>query len=498
MSLFEGYGEAYGLYRLPGPGVAGEKNVGEAATIKKKVTDKNYDLHLRGQVGLGVIPITEKSEVKFGAIDIDVYDLDHQKIIQLIVKHKMPLVVCRSKSGGAHCFMFMDEFCPAKLVQGRLREMAGLLGYGTCEIYPKQVEILVERGDIGQWINIPYFNQADTPRYAYDYAGKMMTLSMFLDFAERARVTQKELESWNKKATDTEELVGGPPCLNILVSQGFPQGTRNNGLFNLGVYAMRKDKDNWEKLVVDLNLKYMQPPLSPEEVMGVIKSLKKREYNYTCDQHPIQPHCNASKCRQCKFGVGTGFGLPVFGTLTKLGTIPPIWFLDVDGGHRLQLTTEQLQNQRQFQHACMEELNIMPVMPKTEAWVNIVQRLMENVSVIEVPPDVSEAGQCLEHLDQFLTGKAQANKADEILLGKPWKNNGRHYFRMKDFIAYMERNRFKHLGLRWICNLLRDNEGSHHFLNIMGKGTNLWSVPEKKQITGDFEVPDTREKKPFA
>lgn len=497
MSLFEGYPDAYGNYRIIEQGIAGEKNVGRAVTLRKPLNEECWTMHLRGMLGLGVIPINAESKVKFAAIDIDKYDLDHEALIKKIAEHKMPLVVCRSKSGGAHCYIFLREFVSAKVVQGKLREMAGLLGYGTSEVFPKQVEILVDRGDIGQWINMPYFDHANTVRWAYNDRCEKLTLRDFITYAESKRLSEQELMDWGK-ATKIEDLLpGGPPCLNHIVRNGFPDGTRNNGLFNLGVYAIKSAGEHWEKKLVEYNQKFMNPPLSPEEVIGVIKSLKKKEYNYTCDQHPIQPHCNATKCRACKFGIGNGSGLPVFGTLTKLQTTPPIWFLDIEGGSRMELTTEQLQNQRLFQAACMEHLNIMPMMPKAEVWTTMIQRLMESVSVIEASVDMSPVGQCLEHLDRFCTGKAQAKTADEILLGKPWTNNGRHYFRITDFIQYLDRMRFKHEGLRWICNMLRKQNGRHHFMNIKGKGVNVWSIPEMKIMDGKFSVPDTSEPSPF-
>jgi hypothetical protein len=36
-------------------------------------------------------------------------------------------------------------------MQGTLKKMAKILGYEGCEIFPKQTEILVERGDTGNF-----------------------------------------------------------------------------------------------------------------------------------------------------------------------------------------------------------------------------------------------------------------------------------------------------------------------------------------------------------
>ena len=52
--------------------------------------------------------------VKWAAIDIDVNDIDHTGLEEKVVELELPLVVYRSKSGGAHCYLFLEEPCPAK------------------------------------------------------------------------------------------------------------------------------------------------------------------------------------------------------------------------------------------------------------------------------------------------------------------------------------------------------------------------------------------------
>jgi hypothetical protein len=58
-----------------------------------------------------------------------------------------------------------------------------------------------------------------------------------------------------------ERLKDGPPCLQVLLRQGFPEGTRNNGLFNLGVYLRKAYPDDWETKILEYNQAIMDPPL---------------------------------------------------------------------------------------------------------------------------------------------------------------------------------------------------------------------------------------------
>ena len=100
--------------------------------------------HIEGKdPSLGIIPIRDDSTCIWGCIDIDTYPLDHKKIIRKIRELKLPLVMCRSKSGRAHVFLFAKEPIKAKLIRDKLIEWAGELGYANCEIFPKQIEIKI-------------------------------------------------------------------------------------------------------------------------------------------------------------------------------------------------------------------------------------------------------------------------------------------------------------------------------------------------------------------
>ena len=499
MLLFDGYRRAYGTYSRTLQEDEGGKLKGRAASINGEVTVELWLKHVAGEQGLGIIPINEASEVKFAAIDVDQYPLDLVELNNRVRKHNLPLVVCRTKSGGAHLFAFFTAFHDAGAIQRKMREMAALLGYGSSEIYPKQTKVVVDRGDVGSWINMPYFDATQTKRYAIDAEGRELTVRQFVELARGVQMAPAEFLA--VRTTAVELLAGGPPCLNHLVTMGFPPGTRNMGLFNMGVYAKKMNPDNWQALVEEFNQKYMDPPLDTVEVLGVIKSLQRKDFAYLCKQPPIAQFCNAPKCRTCKFGVGGGFevGMPKFGTLTKLLTDPPLWFLEVEGGGRLELTTDQLQSQRMFQNRCMEVLNVMPIMPKNDVWQEVVHKLLQEVNVVEVPQEITTVGQLMQHLEDFCTSRVQAKTADELLLGKPWLFDGRHYFRMKDFLAYLDRVKFREFKSNFIAMHLKvDLKAEPKFWNIRGKGVNTIGIPEfKNQQTEPLPTPEQSGKVPY-
>ena len=485
MELFSGLNRAYGHYEIREQRDDGKKQ-GRAATIRKEVTPELWEKHLRGEESLGIIPINDSSECKFGAIDVDQYDgLDMKAIHEKIHRFKLPLFPCESKSGGVHLYLFTREWVPAGLMQRKLKDMAAVLGFGGSEIFPKQTMILAERGDIGQWINMPYFGKTRWwNRCDHDE---------FVNTVMPNRVSKSELEKFEIEHSNNGLFIDGPPCLEQLAIQGFPTGTRNDGLFNVAIYLKRKNPDGWEKEIEEYNARIMDPPLDSTEVQGVIKSAKRKDFSYTCNKPPIAPYCNSGVCKLRKHGIDVGGNLPAIHSLTKIDTNPPTWFLDVDGGGRLELETDDLQNQRRFQRKCMDRLNLMPSKMTDIAWTKMINALFERLTIIDMPQDSSPIGQLHEHIKTFCTGNVQAKSKEEMLLGKPWKDPMAriHYFRVGDLMTYLNRIGFREYRVYQVTAYLRSIKADHKFFNLNGKGTNTWGLPEIEVSEKKIETPET-------
>ena len=97
MNAFRGSEEAHGQTTVGAVGRNG-KTEANSRVVREPLTEELVKNHLEGKHGVGAIPITKENECYFGAIDIDQYDLDHKGLIAKILKFKLPLVVCRSKS----------------------------------------------------------------------------------------------------------------------------------------------------------------------------------------------------------------------------------------------------------------------------------------------------------------------------------------------------------------------------------------------------------------
>ena len=141
-NIFEGLDRAHGVTIVGESNGNGTKIKGKSFVKREPVTDELWQKHLDGKDSLGVIPINDDNKCKWGCIDIDSYaGFDHQKLINKIKQFKLPLVVCRSKSGGAHVFLFTKDYVSASLMQDKLNEIRSVLGYGGSEVFPKQREL---------------------------------------------------------------------------------------------------------------------------------------------------------------------------------------------------------------------------------------------------------------------------------------------------------------------------------------------------------------------
>jgi hypothetical protein len=496
-TLFKGLDRAHGVFIIKQKNLHKNKIEGKAATNTTPPTIDLWEKHLNGEQGLGIIPITDDATCSWGAIDIDQYsDFDILALEKHTLDLKLPLIVCRTKSGGAHLYLFLKKPAEASLIRSKLMEWSIALGHPNVEVFPKQIR-LASREDVGNWLNMPYFNAAKTTRFAYKN-GVPLTAQEFIHYANELAVTEDVLRKITLFTDD--ELAQAPPCLQHLCNKSFPEGTRNKGLFNICIFVKQKYGDDWKQKVDEYNLKFINPPLSSFEVQQVIKSASRKAYFYTCKEQPISSVCNKAICLTRKYGVGNAaddLGVILNG-LTKIETVPPSWILAVNG-IRIQIDgTESLLSQAAFRNLCVERLNILPNRIKQDVWERTVKELLDRVDIVEAPQDASPVGQLLYLIEEFCLTRAQARDRSELLIGRPFKDLGFTHFRSTDLIKYLHQRKFKEIDTpAKIWNVIREHGGENRVFSINGKSHRVWAIPSPEEITEDFTVPPVKEKEEF-
>jgi len=487
--LFAGRADAHGTHGLPVKEGLKWAIKTTARTVHEPVTVDRWRDHVAGVRPLGVIPIDADSLCYFGSIDYDEYDVDVTEVIARVEDAKMPLVPVSSKSGGLHLFLFLEEPVPAAVVQTALRNMAARLGLAGSEIFPKQRTVIAQHGDVGNWMVMPYFGSTYGGRIKEQVgltrSGGKLPLDAFLVTAEAARVSARVVErmasarrsTTQQQTEDAPTHADGPPCLEHLVGTKIQHGHQSNFLFHLGVFYKRAFPGDWKPRLEEAGRTMLDPPSTAEGLQSVVKSLSKKDYDYTCKNQPMAAYCNSTLCRARRFGVGQS-ELPTVAGLSKLDSDPPLWFVDIEG-ERLHLDTEHLMTYLLFHRACADKLNKCYSTMKQSDWLKLLKPAFENLIVIPASKDASFSDQFLEILDNFLTNQARGKRLEDILAKKPWENeeDKAHWFRIMDLMSFLAREGFTRWTRAQVITKIKDLGGGHFNKKIKGKFTNLWRVP---------------------
>lgn len=486
MTLFAGLPRAYGIYKTPMNLPAGSKRKGDAKTMQEPVTEPLWQQHLDGDIQLGIVPIRDDATCVFGAIDVDDYKLDHKALEKKVVERKLPLILCKSKSGGGHLYAFFKEHAECSAVRELLSGWAAALGYSNVEIFPKQ-DALLSSNDTGNWINMPYRGGDSTECYAIK-GGEPLSMKQFLDLAEKIKVAASIFDSSDESP---ELLQDGPPCLITLASSGYPEGTRNAGLFNLGVYCRKRWPDDWEVKLEEMNQAFMSPPLDSGEVKQVINHLGKKEYNYRCKDAPIDSLCQRSICLKRQYGVDSidsqrMFG-PVLDNVLRLETDPAVYFADFEG-RRITFTAKHLSSQSQLRELLLNQANKTLMIMTPVKFIKWVETITQKAELVQAPPETSNDQVIIDYLEEYCLDKWPANNWDDVIDGAAYDFEGRTHFRPHKFVQSVNREHRLKLRVAEVYQALLKLGCAREQRKIRRKTYPLWSVPQ-------FERPAERDDK---
>jgi hypothetical protein len=490
LDAFEGSDLGYLVTRVGDKGKKG-KTEAQYRTVMGQVTEDLMQKHIDGVSGIGIVPI-KVDKCKFGVIDIDDYGLDHKILQSNIQRLKLPLVHCRSKSGGAHLYLFFKDWESCALVREQLEEIRAALGFsGSGELFPAQ-ELIKEAEDgvtyVGNGINIPYFNAELPTRYAYDSNLESLELEEFLDLVEKSRVSMaavSEIDLGGGKSVFSDAAF----CLDMITREGKVEENRNITMFNIGVFCRLAWPDDWKSQLEEFNRTVCDPPLPASEIVALQRSLdSKKGYHYQCSVSPLKEHCNKVKCKMRQFGIGPAVeDQPEIGGLTIMLAEPRKYFMNLDG-KTVTLKGQELQNPHLWQLACMEQLDMMPAKPSPKDWQQLINALLKTASKQEVPRELTWTGKFENLLRDFCTSHVRAVAPEEVLLGKPWTDKGRSNFKIEALEKFLRNNDFRFDDTGTLHNAIRKMGGENGKLNYYNdegvrRDTRVWWVPEFEDNT---------------
>tara|TARA_R110002020_G_scaffold92851_2_gene224388 strand:+ start:202 stop:663 length:462 start_codon:yes stop_codon:yes gene_type:complete len=153
----------------------------------------------------------------------------------------------------------------------------------------------------------------------------------------------------------------------------------------------------------------------------------------------------------------------------------------------------------------MEQLDIMPPVPKPSLWQKTINGMMQTATKIPVSEELTYSGQFREHLRNFCTSRIRAMSPEEMELGKPWTEKGLTKFRIEALMEYLKNRSFTQYTRAQVQDQLKQmnhNEECHGTRNIKredGKHTSIrvWWVPEFDDADIEIDVKEDKYDIPF-
>lgn len=481
-----------------------------AFTEAEPLTVEDFINHINGTMGAGAVPIQDDDTCQFAAIDIDNHDSDEdiplKPFSEKIAALGLPLVACRSKSGGIHAYLFLEKPQPCTRIRVLMTRWALQLGVGGSEIFPKQGKLATTsdgKKQLGNWLNLPYFDAAKTMRYAM-VAGKKLSLEEFLTHVEKNRITEAVL-----RALSSSDHPEAPPCVQRMYSNGVAQGHRNEALYAISVYLRKADPESFKTKAVEANSTVFARPLGRSELERTVNSAGKPDYGYRCNEEPCRSLCDRGTCLTRKFGItpadaerlDTVEALPGFSDLVKYNSEPVRWEIKIDGVKVTGIQTEALLDWRAIRSLIADRLTkVVPLMKNME-WERILQPLMKEARIIDTPDDASIAGTIRERLREFASKTDLLNKGQDkedrkaLLRGLPviqvMDGDRSVVFRSQDFVNYLKRTKSEELKGVALWLAVKELGVMHRRIRVgSDNNINVWYLPVAAVRGVDAEKPE--------
>lgn len=493
--LFRGFTARYGVFKVLETEASG-KRTGRARTVDKPVTPEIYAAHVKGETGVGVIPLTQDDKVHFAALDIDHYRDDDEWVWDVVEKiQDEPLIVTRSKSGGVHIWLFMQEAVPAQKAIDYLRLIAARIGHADCEVFPKQAA-RASQEDVGNWINLPYFGDTRKAcvmrKTALGLERAVIEIGDFLGLAEQCAkyaaedklIELSRLEKDQRQISEkTDDWLDGPPCLQRLlvglpqkeidsiqkrfdegkitedqyhkqIATALPQltdGGRDTTFFNAAQYLYRKHggtAQEIERRLVKVHEAWQvrtgQPGLDDSEIAKCAKQAAKDNWSYQCSVQPLKAFCHRGTCLRRKHGVASKSSESPFEitSFTVIKTDPPQNALNING-KRVCMDGKVLLNQRTFREKLYDGAGVVwPPMQESKFLV-LVGEWRSQADEVDGPPDTG-LGEIIAHcLVEFCTGRKVVRgtgKDEKIASGFALWSEDEVWFLIREFETYLGTN----------------------------------------------------------
>lgn len=490
--LFRGRDDVHGSYGLLGtkPTDRG-KRTGQAATKRQPVTPELWQAHLDGVSRLGIVPVQKTGTVWWFCIDVDHYQESGllEEIADKISVIGLPLVITKSKSGGAHLWCFLLTAMDAGKARAVAQAWAKRLGLPNehVDIFPAQGNVL----DVGNWMNMPYFG---AQCHGAGEDGKQdQTLAEFEQFANERLTDPNDIKGDAKasaskptarKPTGTAKESSSPlpPCMEHYMEDGIPEGGRNNVITHFGVVFKKAYPDDWEERLQDVNKESCDPALGRDDMKNILRSVKTRDMQYLCNKvRDAGGICDKVACKKREFGIrGAGFDAGEFpiDSITKIDGEEPMYRVKSKDEKTITVTGDELASFPKFRIAFLKRADHALPRMKDDEWSDILNDLFDRMPTLDAAPDTQMGERVWAQFKSFATRSNTDNLELALTRGLPFYENRTITFRGDDFMQLIDRSLKLEREKCWAYM-----EGKKCVMTDYGK-EKLWqfTVPEGEEL----------------
>ena len=327
---------------------------------------------------------------------------------------------------------------------------------------------------------MPYNHPEFPTRYAFDDKGNaLIELSMFIKHYETKVLSNLSMVVIDKPVTakKNEDFKGAPPCLVTLASQGFPEGSRNMALFQLGIYLRERFPEKLEEKLDYYNSKYFKPPLPSREVLTIFKQVEDKKYFYRCEEPMFKTVCEKIKCQSQKFGVGNSATNEIMG-LKKWVSDNPVYEL-THNGKVIILTVDQLSSHAEYRKQCIAQANESPRPMAPAIWADMVDALLKNMQeddFIQLPGEVTAKGQFLNQLQIFIENNRGAKDRQDVLQGMVFELKDYYFFKPQAFRDFLKTKRFAKASDSEQYKMFEEFKGTTAKLKVNNNPEHCWKI----------------------
>ena len=160
----------------------------------------------------------------------------------------------------------------------------------------------------------------------------------------------------------------------------------------------------------------------------------RRRTTVTCKDEPFESYCDPALCVLAKFGIGQ-----------DAPDAPGWWSNDHVVGTTFALYGCERYTDTAFDRAVAEPnalatclygaMAFMPPTTKPHKWQQMVNSLMSQATYIDVPEELTIAGQFKDLLEAYCTSNIRAMAPEEILMNKPWTDAGTTKFKLEVYLS---------------------------------------------------------------